>query len=162
MTEVQKELVNKLFNDYCFGHSMGRDGIKEFHIRDFFYSPDKLDTTKRVAENDKRAAETIKECEKAIETLKAYRVALAERYAELETAPTIPVVKLEREKRWKGTVTYHLRVCKRYISENKDIEVEHIAFTGTERHKAIKAYKEYVKAHPGITAEMDIEKRRWE
>lgn len=33
---------------------------------------------------------------------------------------------------------------------------------GNERHKALKAYREELKARPGIETKLDIEKSRWE
>ena len=161
MTDKQQELVNSFFHDWDFGSRAG-DGYKEFHIRGYFQRPDKLTETSRVAQYDKSAAEAITQCQKAIEILTAYRVALAERYNEISAAPRIPVVKLIREKRWKQNVKYYLITCSRNLAEGIDTEETRKAYEGTERRQAIKDFEAYCRNHPGITAEKDIEKPKWE
>ena len=142
----------------------GRDrGEAEIRTNHFFYHPDQLDDISRVTYYDNSAAAAIEEYESLIEQLREYRGALADRYAYLSTAPTIPVVKLERQKNsWTKKVTYSLRVFRRYVEDGNDVEESRAAYPGTERNKAISDYRAYVKNHPGIVAEMDIEKPRWE
>ncbi|MCD8052237.1 MAG: hypothetical protein LUE89_11275 [Clostridiales bacterium] len=160
MTPEQTALVTELFTR--FGHPVGETDVKiSCHLRD----PAELHETCRITIFDDFAARTIEEMTTALQRLTAYRVALAERYAELETAPKIPVVKLSRELRGYGSerkVVYYLEVCQRNLDSGKDVVVETTRYPGKERHKAIAAFNDYVKAHPGITAEMDIEKKPWE
>lgn len=164
MTDKQKELLHEMFNGgYSFGSWPPRAGdIKTFHIQSYFWPPHTIDKLKEIADSDKKAAATIEECQKAIETLTAYRIALAERYNELATAPTVPVVKLIREKRYQHNVKYYIRFCSRNLDTGKDIETDVKVYEGSERHQAIKDFEAYVKEHPGIIAEKNIEKSKWE
>ena len=150
---------------YAFGSwPPSGENYKDFHIRSYFGNPEKLDDKKRIVDYDKSAAETIEECRKAIETLTAYRIALAERYNEIATTPTVPVVKLTREHGYyrDTKVYYYLRTYSRNVNTGKEIETSSTAYNGTERHQAIKDFESYIKAHPGIIAEKNIEKSRWE
>lgn len=156
MTTEQKTTVSELFTR--FGNPC--DTI-EPKIYGFFSSPDSILNPSDMPRHDKRAEQMIAECQRMILKMEAYRIALAERYNALLTAPSIPVVRLERYNGYSGIV-YYLRVFRRYAETGEQYETECQTFTGKDRSKAIKAYREYVKAHPGITAELDIEKRPWE
>lgn len=164
MTDKQKELLHEMFNGgYSFGSWPPRAGdMKVFHIQGYFWPPQSIDKLQNIADNDKKAADVIAECQKAIETLTAYRIALAERYNELATAPTVPVIKLIREKRYQHNVKYYIRFCSRNLDTGKDIETDVKVYEGSERHQAIKDFESYVKDHPGIIAEKSIEKSKWE
>ena len=100
--------------------------------------------------------------ERKIEQLKAYRLALSERYNYLASAPQQPVVRLKRVKIYSGKVFYHLNTYTKNLLDGNEVETSSTKYTGQERSKAIKDYKSYVKSHPGITAEMQIEKPKWE
>ena len=135
---------------------------KEADVRIIGYlvRPDCL-TLDHIQWNDERAARLIADCEKIAEELKGYRQALADRYATLSTMPYTPRLELIREKRWKGPVTYCLRLVRHYEDGHEETEQE-TDYPGNERHKAIKAYRAELKARPGIEAKLDIEKSRWE
>ena len=157
MTPDQDKALKVLFSRY--GHPSTEADIR---ISWYLLRPDQLDTTARVKDYDQTAESTIQELEKKIRQLKAYRIALAERYNYLSTAPTVPVVRLIRQKTYQGKVFYYLEIYSRNLLDGKEVKTSSTTFPGKERHKAITAYNAYVKAHPGITAEMDIEKRGWE
>ena len=157
MTPEQGKALKDLFSRY--GHPSTEADIR---ISGYLLHPDDLDTTARVKDYDQTAERTIQELEKKIRQLKAYRIALAERYNYLATAPTVPVVRLTRRKTYEGKVFYYLEVYSRNLLDGKEVEASSTTFPGKERHKAIAAYNDFVKAHPGIAAEMDIEKRSWE
>ena len=70
-------------------------------------------------------------------------------------------LELIRERGWKGPVTYWLRLVRVYADGHEETEWEK-DWPGNERHKALKAYQEELKACPGIETKLDIEKRRWE
>ena len=152
MTDKQQELLQKLFS----GYNCSRDGFKTYEIRRHFWKPEKIDELRSVQTYDKEAEAMIKDCEQAIETLTAYRAALFERYNEITTAPTVPVIKLKREHRYsygKGNpVYYYLSVYSRNLNSGKDTQIESKCFEGKQRHEAIKAFEEYKKSHPGIIA----------
>lgn len=158
-TASRADLVKKLFSRSW----NSAKGETEVHLRGWFISADKLDTPDRITMYDRSAADLIRECEEAIEQLKAYRATLTERYNHLATAPTVPVVKLTRRRSYYDKLVYFdLVTARRFIDDCTDVEESRQTFPGRERKQAIAAYREYVKAHPGIIAEMDIEKARWE
>lgn len=130
-------------------------------FRIWLLHPDALDTLEEVARYDKNAAEYIAGLESRINILKYYRQELCKRYNGLATAASTPGIKLVRERNC-GKVKYRISWYTHYIDSGKDVENEYKVFPGRERHNAIKEYKEYVKAHPGIIATMNIEKSKWE
>lgn len=129
-------------------------------IRDYLLRPDQL-TAKDIKSYDDSAARTIVELEETAAALREYRLALATRYAELSTMPYTLRLELIRERGWKGPVTYWLRLVRHYEDGHEEKETE-ISYPGNERHKALKAYREELKARPGIESKLDIEKSRWE
>ena len=157
MTPDQDKALKDLFSRY--GHPSTEADIR---ISGYLLRPDQLDTTARVKDYDKSAERIIQELEEKIQQLKAYRIALAERYNYLATAPTVPVIRLTRQKTYEGRVFYYLTTYERNLLDGHETKTSSTSYTGKERHKAIATYNDYVKAHPGITAEMDIEKRSWE
>lgn len=157
MTPEQNGAMQELFQ--CYGVPSTEANIR---INRYLLRPDQLDTVDRVQIYDQGAARLIEELEGKITQLKLYRVALAERYNYLATAPTAPVVRLTRRKTYEGKVYYDLITYNQNLLDGQEVKTNSTTFPGKERHKAIAAYNDYVKAHPGITAEMDIEKRSWE
>lgn len=157
MTPDQDKALKDLFSRY--GHPSTEADIR---IIGYLLRPDQLDTTARVKDYDQTAERTIQELEEKIQQLKIYRIALAERYNYLATAPTVPVVRLTRRKTYEGKVYYDLITYNQNLLDGQEVKTNSTTFPGKERHKAIAAYNDYVKAHPGITAEKDIEKRSWE
>ncbi len=51
---------------------------------------------------------------------------------------------------------------RRNLDTGAETETERTTYPGTMRSQALKDYAAYVKAHPGIIAEKDIEKSKWE
>lgn len=158
MTNEQQTLVNELFTRY------GNPSTEaDFRITGYYTkagSIDELDRIKRADENVQRDIERMQE---KIRQLSAYRVSLAERYNFLATAPTAPVVRLIRHRNYStNKVFYYLRTYTKNILDNHEVETGCTIYTGTERRKAIDEFNRYVKEHPGIEAEMQIEKARWE
>lgn len=135
---------------------------KEADVRIIGYlvRPDCL-TLDHIQWNDERAARLIADCEKIAEELKGYRLALAARYADLSTMPYTLRLDLIRERGWKGPVTYWLRLVRVYADGHEEKEWSK-DWPGNERHKALKAYREELKARPGIETRCEIEKSRWE
>lgn len=157
MTTEHQAMIDSLFTRYG---SPSKD--TEIRITDFLIRPDALDELERVQYYEKSAAETIKRMQYHIELLTAYRLALAERYNYLATSPTVPVVRLIRKRNYYGKVFYYLQTFRRNINDSKEVMDSSKTYPGTERAKAIADYKAYIKSHPGITAEMKIEKSKWE
>jgi hypothetical protein len=158
MTEDQKTVLEALYNRLFW-----RSGEAEIRLYGITRKPETMDTTKAVEMYDRNAAHLMEDIKKLLPQLEAYRVALAERYAHLVTAPATPFVRLERHKGYSSKlVTYDLICGKTYLDSGKEIIDSRQTFPGKERRKALEAFEAYVKSHPGIDAEMLIEKARWE
>lgn len=108
---------------------------------------------------DERSARMIDDLESMVDCLKQHRQAIATRYQELATAPTVPVITLKRTNTSYKGIQYTLTHYRQYLDGTR-AEISHTTYSGKERHKAIADYNAAVKAHPGITAEMDIAKGR--
>ena len=154
--------IEKSYQDFFSRYgSPSKSSDKNIHI--WAIRPDALDKLKDVEYHDRQAAQHIQELECYIEVLKLYRQNLCKRYNELVTAATIPGIKLTRERHsYEKKVRYRITWYTHYIDSNKDVETEYKLFNGTERHTAIKEFKEYVKSHPDIISSMNIEKSKWE
>ena len=112
---------------------------------------------------DQWTVDYIKDLEQEIEMLKEYRLLLSDRYNYLESATTVPVIILKREKSYyENKVYYYLIEYKRILDTGKDIQVSSKKYPGSERKQAIADFNSYIKGHPGIIAEKDIEKGKWE
>lgn len=158
MTDKDRENMAEMFKRYGSPYHEASITLYLYLLR-----PDKLDTCDRIASYDKSAEQYIARLARQIEQLKSYRLALQERYNEIATAPTVPLVRLKREKNtWTNKVSYYLTVYKKYTETGELVKVESTTYSGTERHKAIRDFEAYKKAHPGIISELNIEKGKWE
>ena len=157
MTSEQENELQELFTKY--GHPS-----TESDERIFIYltHPEAINRLTDVVKYDEKSINYISDLERKIEQLKAYRLALSERYNYLASAPQQPIVRLKRVKSYSGKVFYHLNTYTKNLLDGNEVETSSTKYTGQERSKAIKDYKSYVKAHPGILAEMQIEKPKWE
>lgn len=143
--------------------SSNRAGERQATKYIYVTAPARLDSADKIANADERARRDIVHLELIISALKTYRQALTIRYNELSTAATTPVVRLKREKAYfSDRIIYSLYFLTRFLENNEERIDNTITFSGKERSKAITAYKDYVASHPGIIAEMDIEKKAWE
>ena len=158
MTEHDNDILDTLFSRY------GRSADDaEIRLYGFLRRPAALDDVKQIMMYDKSAASLIDDCRRTIEQMTAYRKALQERYNYLASAPTVPVVRLTRRRdSYTNKVFYDLTLFRRYIDTGKETRESNTVYPGTERSKAISDYKAYLKDHPGIIAEMDIKKGKWE
>lgn len=144
-----------------FAQSWRGDEV-EIKIFDHLRRPDKLTDTDGVALYDRSAADTVQRMEEAIEALKGYRQALAERYAVLASMPYTYRLELKRYKGWSDKrVTYTLRLVRVYEDGHEEDE-ERTTYAGTERREALKEYEAMKKERPGISCLLDLEKRSWE
>lgn len=127
-------------------------------------SPAQMNDIARLTYWDGIVAQKIKSLETTIETLQAYQQMLYDRAQEIVRAPWHQELHLTRRKNCAtGKITYHLQLLKTYDVAGIAPEImEETTFPGPERHKAITAFKAAQKTHPGITAEMAIEKSPWE
>lgn len=159
MTDIQQQLFNELFTRY--GSPCKDSADKTIYLH--FYHPEQLDKITDVARYDKRAEQDIKDLENYIEKIKVYRLALAERYNYITTAPITPVIELKRYKSYSTKkVTYSVNIYNRDLNTGKDILVSSNCYPGTDRKKAIEQFDNYISTHPGIITIKDIDKSPWE
>ena len=158
MTSKDNALLSELFQWY------GRPAQEaQFQIHGYFRKAESINKTADVQQADKHAAYMIEELQHKIDQLKAYRLSLADRYGFLETAPSVPVVRLTRKRDYSSSkVHYYLCTYRRFVDSETEVEESRREYPGTERNNAIKDFHAYTKAHPGIISEMDIQKGRWE
>ena len=157
MTPEQEKELQELFTKY--GHP-STESDERIYI--YLTHPEAINRLTEVIRYDEKAIDYIADLERKIEQLKAYRLSLSERYNYLASAPQQPVVRLKRVKSYSGKVFYHLNTYTKNLLDGNEVETSSTKYTGQERSKAISDYKSYVKAHPGILAEMQIEKPKWE
>jgi len=158
MTDENKALLSEMFQRYGKPNNEA-----QIDLHGYFLTADDIKDTARIQRFDENADRLIRECQTAIARLTSYRIALAERYGFLSSAPSVPVIRLERDRNtYDGKVYYFLRFLRRFLEDGTEVEERKEKYPGTERQKAIADYNAYVKAHPGITAEMDIAKKHWE
>ena len=112
----------------------------------------------------KSAARAIADAKAMIAKLEAYQMQLHDRAQQIAAAPWHTELFLQREPYYRdGTIRYYLDIRRVYDVPGIDPEtLERTTFPGKERSKALKAYRDYIKTHPGIIAHMDIERRQWE
>lgn len=156
MTEEQKNLYLSLYPSWS---SRDSDSIYLIYPR-----AENCCTLDEIISRDKYALEQIQELESWIEKMKAYRAALAARYAYLSTDARIPFVSLTRRRgaSWSDNKVYYDLVIGFQHTDGTKSEESRVTYSGTERSKALAAYHAYVKSHPGISATLDIAKSRWE
>lgn len=138
-------------------------GMAEYDHHVYLYGKDPaaMLSLRDLESADRRAADDIRRLESYAEALKQYRISIAKRYQTLSTAATVPVITLKRTNSSCYGIRYTITNYRQYLDGTR-AEISHTTYSGKERHKAIAAFNAAVKAHPGITAEMDIAKGRWE
>lgn len=125
-------------------------------------SPNQLDTLDRITQHDRWTADYIARLTEELENLKAYRLTLADRYNELSTMPYTLRLTYNRHPNYSnGKILYTVKLTRVYRDGTKTDELRE-TYPGTERRSALARYAELQKTHPGIAAELDIEKRSWE
>jgi hypothetical protein len=166
MTDTLKDVFKR--NRECYSS----DSVTHT-IRAFYVDPQSVHEPERLKNYDSMAAEDINDLLSEIELLKQYRAAIVERFGELATAATVPVIRLRRRKdSYTNKVFYYLEEITRYLDEpNTQSRVKtpytdridnSTKYEGKARRDAIQAFEAYKKAHPGIIAELDINKASWE
>lgn len=152
MTDKQKAALDRLFERY---------GRKQEDVNQtvsiYLMDPQTVQEMDRLQRQDQSAAQYIERLTVLLDGLEAYRIACAERYAYLATAPTVPGVRLKRERDYRGNkVVYILTTFRRDLNTGAEVVETRESYPGSKRWEAIAAYREYVKSHPGIVAEMCI------
>lgn len=141
-----------------FNHRGEYSRVHNIHL----INPNQLDTLARIAQHDRRTADYIARLTEELENLKAYRLALADRYNELSTMPYTLRLTCKRHRSYRDNkVLYTVKLTRHYQDGTENEELRE-TFPGTERRTALARYAELQKTHPGIDCELDIEKASWE
>ena len=157
MTDKQKEKFNQLFTRYG---SPSKEG--EIRINKTFYSPGQVYNFNKLRMYDEWAADALNRLNEAIEQVQAYRIAICERYNELQFANVEKVIKLKREKNtWDNKVYYFLMFIERHQDGHEEI-IKSDKYAGIERKKALEDFENFVKNNKNYIAVKDIEKSRFE
>ena len=133
----------------------------EQRIYIYVQQPHTLKTPHDVAWRDGQVAVEIKRLESMIDNLRDYRVALAQRYAELETMPYTRVLTLKRDPSYKGRITYWVTIT-RELTDGTKIDELREQFHGQDRAKAFARFAALQKQYPGIVSVKDVARRSWE
>lgn len=127
----------------------------------YVQQPKRYKTTEDIARKDADIARQIDRMERLIYDLRDYRVALAQRYAELETMPYTRVLTLKRDPSYKGRITYWVTITLELTDGTKIDELSE-QFPGQDRAKAFARFAALQKQYPGIASVKDIARRSWE
>lgn len=127
----------------------------------YVQQPKRYKTTEDIARKDADIARQIERMERLIDDLRDYRVALAQRYAELETMPYTRVLALKRDPSYKGRITYLVTIT-RELADGTKIDELREQYAGNERAKAFARFADLQKQYPGIASVKDIACRSWE
>lgn len=139
-----------------------RDDSASRNIYMHLYRPEALYTAKEVTYYDRNAADDIAKFEAIIEDLKEYRLALARRFAELETMPFTYRLYITRKKSYTTKkVSYTVRLA-RVLPDGKELDERREQFSGTERRKAFDLFEQLKRERPGIEAIQETDKAHWE
>ena len=135
----------------------------EAEHREFIYvqQPRRYKTTEDIARKDADIARQIARMERLIDDLRDYRVALAQRYAELETMPYSRVLTIKRDPSYKGRITYWVTIT-RELTDGTKIDELREQYAGQERAKALARFSALQKQYPGIASVQDTARRSWE
>lgn len=133
----------------------------EQRIYIYVQQPHTLKTPHDVAWRDGQVAVEIKRLESMIDDLRDYRVALAQRYADLETMPYTRVLSLKRDPSYKGRIAYWVTITRR-MSDGTEIDELREQYAGQDRAKAFARFAALQKQYPGIASVKDVARRSWE
>lgn len=135
---------------------------EELRVWAYLLSPSALNSMDTLTRYGRSADHAIAECNAMIEKLNAYKMQLYERAQQIAAAPWHIEILLKRERGY-NTISYFLQLKKVYDAPGIEPEtLESTKYPGRERCTAIKAYRDYIKSHPGITAHMEISRAAWE
>ena len=148
--------INDLFTHRNDGH---------LQINFYIVKADTINSLDRLLRYDEQATKEIERAKQLIKLLQEYRQQLFERSKAVTWSNYTLKLALTREVKFYPTqhISYVITIQKEF--EDKSITEEIILnerFTGKERHKALKRFKELQKNYPGINNQIDIEKKHWE
>lgn len=127
----------------------------------YVQQPKRYKTPEDIARKDADIARQIERMQRLIDDLRDYRVALAQRYAELETMPYTRVLTLKRDPSYKGRITYWVTITRR-MSDGTETDELCEQFHGQDRAKAFARFAALQKQYLGIASVKDVARRSWE
>lgn len=160
MSKSETEVITVSYHDLLKMYG-SEQKTAEQRIYIYAQQPHTLETPHDVAWRDGQVAAEIKRLESMIDDLRDYRVALAQRYAELETMPYTRVLTLKRDPSYKGRITYWVTITRR-MSDGTETDELREQFPGKDRAKAFARFAALQKQYPGIASVKDIARRSWE
>lgn len=160
MSKSETEMITTSYHDLLKMYGAEQETAEQ-RIYIYVQQPHTLKTPHDVAWRDGQVAVEIKRLESMIDDLRDYRVALAQRYAELETMPYTRVLTLKREPSYKGRITYWVTITRR-MSDGTETDELREQFPGKDRAKAFARFAALQKQYPGIASVKDIARRSWE
>lgn len=160
MSKSETEVITVSYHDLLKMYGSEQETAEQ-RIYIYVQQPRTLKTPHDIAWRDGQVAVEIKRLESMIDDLRDYRVALAQRYAELETMPYTRVLTLERVPSYKGRITYWVTITRR-MSDGTEIDELREQYTGQDRAKAFARFGALQKQYPGIASVKDIARRSWE
>ena len=160
MSTSETEGITVSYHDLL---TMYGDEQREAEQRVYIYvqQPKRYKTPEDIARKDADIARQIERMERLIDDLRDYRVALAQRYAELETMPYTRVLTLKRDPSYKGRITYWVTIT-RELADGTKIDELREQFPGQDRAKAFARFAALQKQYPGIASVKDVARRSWE
>lgn len=160
MSKSETEVITVSYHDLLnlYGDEQ-REAEQRVHI--YVQQPKRYKTPEDIARKDADIARQIARMERLIDDLRDYRVALAQRYAELETMPYTRVLTLKRDPSYKGRITYWVTITRR-MSDGTETDELREKYAGQERAKAFARFAALQKHYPGIASVKDVARRSWE
>lgn len=160
MSTSETEVITVSYHDLLTMYGSEQETAEQ-RIYIYVQQPRTLKTPHDIAWRDGQVAAEIKRLESMIDDLRDYRVALAQRYAELETMPYTRVLTLKRDPSYKGRITYWVTITRR-MSDGTETDELRERYTGQERAKAFARFAALQKQYPGIASVQDTARRSWE
>lgn len=160
MSTSETEVITVSYHDLLTMYG-GEQLESEQRVYIYVQQPKRYKTTEDIARKDADIARQIERMERLIDDLRDYRVALAQRYAELETMPYTRVLTLKRDPSYNGRVTYWVTIA-RELADGTKIDELREQYAGNERAKAFARFSALQKQYPGIASVKDVARRSWE
>lgn len=160
MSTSETEVITVSYHDLLKMYGSEQETAEQ-RIYIYVQQPHTLKTPHDIAWRDGQVAGEIKRLESMIDDLRDYRVALARRYAELETMPYTRVLTLKRDPSYKGRITYWVTIT-RELADGTETDELREQYAGKDRAQAFARFSALQKQYPGIASVKDIARRSWE
>lgn len=160
MSTSETEVITTSYHDLLKMYGSEQETAEQ-RIYIYVQQPHTLKTPHDVAWRDGQVAAEIKRLESIIDDLRDYRVALTQRYAELETMPYTRVLTIKRDPSYKGRITYLVTITRR-MSDGTETDELREQYAGQDRAKAFARFAALKKQYPGIASVQDTARRSWE